>query len=151
MAAITRAVPLFLLLPLALALSGCYSLTEPSFRPGDPRDVFNAIVRRGLIVSEPLAGETACADPELIANTIYLTAQLPDGEPRDVYIHVYREKTWEQSAAEVDACQAEYAAADPDSQVVRIDVPTYRVFGADWSAELTAELRAALEEASQAG
>jgi hypothetical protein len=34
---------------------------------------------------------------------------------------------------------------------VRIDVPTYRVFGADWSTELTEELRAAFEESSQAG
>jgi hypothetical protein len=34
---------------------------------------------------------------------------------------------------------------------VRLDIPTFRVFGADWSPELTRELRAAIEEASRAG
>jgi hypothetical protein len=44
-----------------------------------------------------------------------------------------------------------YAKAHPGSDVVRLDIPTFRVFGADWSPELTRELRAAFEEASQAG
>jgi hypothetical protein len=149
--------PRFLTL-LALALlgvfvvTGCYSFAEPSFKPGDPRDVFASIVRRGVIVSEPLAGHTACDDPEMIANTLYVTAHLADEtEPRDVFIHTYREKRWEESIEEVDACEAAYAAANPDSVITRIDIPTYRVFGADWSEELTRELQVAFEEAAQAG
>ena len=142
----------------ALALLGtfvfaaCYSLAEPAFKPGDYRDIFGSIVRRGVVTSEPVIGETACDDPALKANTFYVTAQMPDEvEPRDVYIHIYREKRWEEGAAEVDACQAVYAAANPDAEIVRMDIPTYRIFGADWSDELTAELRAAFEEAAQAG
>ncbi|MFV2063422.1 MAG: hypothetical protein ACC726_07890 [Chloroflexota bacterium] len=136
----------------SFVLAACYSFAEPSFRPGDPRDVFAAIVRRGIITSEPLAGQTACDDPGMIANTLYVTARLPDeAQARDVYIHTYREKRWEESIEEVDACEAAYAAANPDSEISRFDIPTYRVFGADWSEELTRELVAAFEEASTAG
>lgn len=109
-------------------------------------------MRRGVVTGEPLAGETACDDPDLIANSLYLPARMPDEtEFRDVFIHSYRLKNWDESAEEVDDCQAEYAAAHPGSRIVRLDIPTYRAFGADWSDELTDELRAALEEAAQAG
>jgi hypothetical protein len=144
------------LLALALAgsflVGGCYSLAEPSFHPGDQRDILQTILLRGIVTGEPIAGETACDDHDLVGNSLYLTARMPDEvEPRDVYIHMYREKYWDRSAEEVDGCQAEYAAANPDAEITRLDIPTYRVFGADWSEELTDELTKALEEASQAG
>jgi hypothetical protein len=135
-----------------LLVAGCYSFSEPSFDPGNKRDVLQSIARRGLVVSQPVVGQTACDDPDLVANSLYMTARLPDeSEPRDVYVHSYREKSWAGSAAEVDTCQAVYAAAHPGAQIARFDIPTFRVFGADWSPELTRELRAAIEEASQAG
>jgi hypothetical protein len=144
-----RAAALFMA---GLAVAGCYSFSQPSFDPGDQRDVLQAIVRRGLVVTEPLPGKTACDDPALKANSLYLTARLPEeDEPRDVYVHTYREKSWAASLEEVDACMAEYAAAHPGSEIGRLDIPTFRVFGADWSAELTRELQAAFEEASRAG
>jgi hypothetical protein len=133
-------------------VSGCYSFSEPSFAPGDQRDVLQSITRRGIVVSGTMPGEAACADPDLIGNVLHLMARLPDESlARDIYVHAYRERSWEGSKAEVDACQAEYAADHPGSIVRRLDVPTWRVFGADWSDGLTRELRAALEEASQAG
>ncbi len=136
----------------AFALGGCYSLSEPSFDPGDQRDVLQSIVRRGIVISEPLTGETACDDRDLVGNAMYLTARLPDEtEARDVYVHTYREKSWEASLEEVDRCMAEYAAANPGAEIVRLDIPTFRVFGADWSEGLTEQLRKAFEEASQAG
>lgn len=136
----------------SLVLGGCYSLAEPSFDPGDQRDVLQSLLRRGLVISEPLTGETACEDRDLVGNSMYLTARLPDeDEARDVYVHTYREKSWEASVEEVDRCMAQYAAANPDAEIGRFDIPTFRVFGADWSDELAAELRKAFEEASQAG
>ena len=133
-------------------VAGCYNFSEPSYAPGNTRDVLQSITRRGLIVSEPVVGQTACGDQGLVANSLYLTARLPnEAEPRDVYVHRYREKWWDRSKAEVDACQEVYAAAHPGAQIVRLDIPTFRVFGADWSPELTRELRAAIEEAAQAG
>jgi hypothetical protein len=136
----------------ALVAGGCYSLAEPSFHPGDHRDILGAILARGLVASDPIAGQTACDDRDLVGNTLYLTARLPDEqEPRDVYIHVYRERYWDRSVEEVDECQATYAAARPGATITRLDIPTYRVFGADWSEELAEQLRRALEEAAQAG
>jgi hypothetical protein len=137
---------------MALAASACYSLSEPSFSPGDQRDVLQAIARRGVVVESTMPGQAACSDPDLIGNVLYLEARMADeAEPRDVYIHVYRERSWNTSKAEVDGCQTEYAADHPGADIVRLDVPTYRVFGADWSDALTRQLRSALEEASQAG
>lgn len=136
----------------AFLVSGCYGLSEPSFDPGDTRDVLHSIVRRGIVVTEPLAGATACDDPDLVGNSLYLTARLPDEtEFRDVYIHTYRLKNWDESAEEVDACQKAYADARPGSSVVRLDIPTFRVFGADWSDELSEQLTRAFEEAQDAG
>ena len=133
-------------------MSGCYSLSQPSFAPGDQRDVLQSITRRGIVVGDTMPGQAACSDPDLIGNVLYFTARLPqEPEARDVYVHGYRERSWDASRAEVDACQAEYADAHPGSTVRRLDVPTWRVFGADWSDGLTRELEAALEEASQAG
>jgi hypothetical protein len=110
------------------------------------------MLRRGIVTADLLPGRTACGDPDLEGNALFMTARMPGEEtPRDVFVHVYRERSWEASVGEVDACQDAYAAAHPGSVVVRLDVPTYRVFGADWSAELTEGLRAALEEASRAG
>jgi hypothetical protein len=143
---------MLVVLLVGLVVAGCYSLSEPSYAPGDQREVLRSISRRGIVVGDPLPGEAACADPDLIGNVLHLTARLPDeAEARDVYIHSYRERSWEASRAEVDACQEAYAADHPGSVVQRLDIPTYRVFGADWSPELTDDLRAALEEASRAG
>lgn len=135
----------------AFVLSACYSLVEPSFRPGDSRDVFQSISRRAT-TSEPLAGESACSDPDLVGNAIHLTAATAtDPEPRDVYIYGFRTKTWDRSEAQVDSCQAEYEAANPGSVVTRLDIPIWRVFGADWSPELTQALEDAFDEAHDAG
>ncbi len=72
-------------------------------------------------------------------------------EYRDVFVHTYREKWWDASAEEVDGCQAIYEERHPESVITRMDIPLYRIFGADWSDELTDELTRALEEASEAG
>ena len=136
----------------AFVVSGCYGLSEASFDPGDARSVLGSIVKRGVIATEPLAGETACADEDLIGNALYLTVRMPDEtEPRDLYVHTYREKRWSESKEEVDACMEVYAAANPDAEISRLDIPTYRVFGNDWSDELTEELIIAFEEAQHAG
>jgi hypothetical protein len=149
-----RAASVIALAVASLVVAGCYSFSQPSYDPGDPRDVLRSITRRGLVVSEPLSGQSACPGPDLVGNVVYLTARLPgeaEAEARDVYIHSYRERSWEASVSEVDACQAEYAAAHPGSVITRLDIPTFRVFGADWPPELERELRAAFEEAARAG
>jgi hypothetical protein len=148
----TQARLLALALASTFALTGCYSMTEPSFHPGDQRDILQTVMLRGIEVTDPVPGQTACDDHDLVGNSLFFTARLPgEEEYRDVYVHSYREKWWDRSEAEVDGCQEIYAAANPEAQIIRLDIPLYRILGADWSEELADELTTALEEASRAG
>lgn len=144
--------PLALALAGSFVLAGCYGTTEPSFHPGDSRDILQTVMLRGLEVTDPVPGETACDDDDLVGNTLYFTARVPgEEEYRDVFVHTYREKSWDASLEEVDGCQAVYQQNNPDAVITRMDIPLYRIFGADWSEDLTDELTRALEEAAEAG
>jgi hypothetical protein len=137
----------------ALAAAGCYGSTEPSYRPGDASQLVQAVTRRGVTVAATVSGDSACpADASLTNNALHLTVSDPTGGmPRDAYVYVFREKTWDASRAQIDQCQAEYAAAHPDQAVNRLDIPIYRVLGAGWSPALTEVLTAAVTEASHSG
>lgn len=144
--------PILLLLLGSTVFVGCYGTTEPSFHPGDSRDILQTVMLRGIEVTDPVPGETACDDDDLVGNTLYFTARMPGEEAfRDVFVHLYRERSWDDSLEEVDGCQAVYQANNPDAVITRMDIPLYRIFGADWSEELTEQLRRALEEAAEAG
>jgi hypothetical protein len=137
---------------LATALvAGCYNFAQPSFNPGTPRQLLLAVTRRAE-KAEAKAGESACSDPSLIANALHLTVTATDDTtPRDVWVYSFREKGWDATKTAVDACQAEYAAAHPGAAITRIDVPIYRVFGADWSPGLIEAVRDGLKEAANSG
>jgi len=132
-------------------LGGCYSFAQPSFHPGNARQLLIAITRRG-VAAEAMAGDSACADRGLIPNAIHLRATVAsDPVERDVWIYTFRPKGWDETKAAVDACQAEYSAANPGATVVRLDIPVYRAFGADWSVELEQAVREGITEASTMG
>jgi hypothetical protein len=132
-------------------LAGCYSFAQPSHHPGTSRQLLVAIARR-VVDARPMVGDSACSDRDLVANAIHLrTTVASDPVERDVWIYAFRPKGWEATEAPVDACQAEYAAANPGSTITRIDIPIYRAFGADWSPELEAAVREGLREASTMG
>lgn len=133
-------------------LTGCYNFATPSYHPGDARQVLLAIARRGVTVSASQAGDSACPDPGLLGNALHLSASVAsDPTVRDVYLYTFKSKSWDTSAPPVDACQAVYAASLPGSTIVRLDIPTYRALGADWSPELTRSIRDALSEAATQG
>ena len=136
----------------AFAIGGCYTTAEPSFHPGDQRDILQTVILRGIEVTDPVPGETACDDHDLVGNSLYFTARMPgEEEYRDVFVHTYREKWWDRSEEEVDGCQETYAANHPDSDITHLDIPLYRILGADWSEELADQLTRAFEEAAEAG
>jgi hypothetical protein len=132
-------------------LGGCYSFAQPSFHPGNNRQLLTAIARR-IVSAESMAGDSACADRSLIPNALHIRAKAADDpEPRDVWVYSFRPKGWEGTKAAVDACQAEFAAANPDAVITRLDIPVYRAFGADWSPALIAAVRDGLTEVSTMG
>jgi hypothetical protein len=140
------------LLAVPLVLASCYSFAQPSHHPGDARQLVAAIGRQGVTVSSTMPGESACDDPGLVANAMHLVVQDPgDGVTRDVWVYSFRERSWSTSQAPVDACQAAYQAAHPDSVVSRVDIPLYRALGSDWSTELIQALENGLAEAADAG
>ncbi len=140
-----------LLAACATLLAGCYNLAQPSFHPGNARQLLTAIARRG-VEARAMVGDSACQDPSLIENAIHLTTTVAsDPVPRDVWIYAFRAKGWDATKAAVDACQAEYATANAGATITRLDIPVYRAFGADWSQELTAAVTDGLTEASTMG
>ena len=135
-----------------MVLGGCYSFAEPSYHPGDARQVLLAIALHGVSVSSSVGGESACNDAGLIGNALHLRGSVAsDPTTRDIYIYTFKSNKWEGSQPAVDACQSVYQAAMGVAAVTRIDIPTYRAFGADWSAELITALRDALAQAATAG
>jgi hypothetical protein len=133
-------------------LASCYSFAQPSFHPGNARQVMSAISRRGVDVTAATAGAAACDDSGLVPNSMHLRASVAsDPTVRDIWIYTFREKSWATSGAAVDACQAAYQASHPEAVITRIDIPTYRAFGADWSTELADSVRGGLKEASEQG
>jgi len=136
----------------SVALSACYNYATPSYHPGESRDLVGAIARQGVTVRTAVPGDSACDDPGLVANALRLAVTDPaDGAARDVWVYSFRERYWDASEAQVDACQAQFQAAHPDTTIDRLDIPLYRAFGADWSAELAEFVRAGLADAAQAG
>ena len=77
-----------------LVLGGCYGTTEPSFHPGDQRDILQEVLLRGIVVTDPVPGQTACDDPELVGNSLYFTARLAEedepGARRQRHVHAAR-------------------------------------------------------------
>ncbi len=148
-----RALPgLLAILAAPTLLASCYNLATPSFHPGDARQVLSAITRRGVDIGTTTAGDSACPDPGLVPNSMHLLASVAsDPQQRDIWIYTFREKYWTTSQAAVDACQAAFQAAHPGAVMTRIDIPTYRAFGADWSTELTESVRGGLTEAADEG
>lgn len=143
---------LLALIAAPLVLTSCYNLAEPSFHPGDARQVMSAIARRGVDIETTTAGDSACPDPGLVPNSMHLRGSVAsDATQRDIWIYTFREKYWTASQAAVDACQAAFQAAHPGAVITRIDIPTYRAFGADWSTELADSVRGGLKEAADEG
>ena len=111
-----------------------------------------AMAQHGISVESSVAGESACDDPGLFGNALHLRGSVAaDGTVRDIYIYTFKSNKWEGSQPAVDTCQSAYQAAVDGATVTRLDIPTYRAFGADWSTDLADAIRDALAQASTAG
>ena len=141
-----------LLAAAAVFLGGCYGSTGPTYNPAETSTLVQDITRRAVTITATVSGDSACADPSLTDNALHLTVRDPaGGQSRDIYIYRFNPKTWDASKVTVDACQQAYTQARPGAQIVRLDIPVYRVLGADWSAQLNSLITAAVTEASQSG
>jgi hypothetical protein len=136
----------------AVCVAGCYGSGVPSYNPADASTLVQDITRRGVTITATVSGDSACADPSLTNNALHLSVRDPaNGQPRDVYIYTFSPKTWDRNKAPLDACQQVFAAAHAGARIVRLDIPVYRVLGADWSSQLNDLITSAVTEASQSG
>jgi hypothetical protein len=146
---VRRLFSLAVLAAIGAIASACGGSATPTANPGLSSQLVGAIARR-MTVSAVVSGDSACSDPSLIPNALHITVVDPSTEtPRDVYVYSFRAKSWDATAATVDACQQVYAAGASD--VDRVDLLPYRLMGKGWSQTLSEDLSAALDEASQAG
>jgi hypothetical protein len=100
----------------------------------------------GITTLSAVAGASACPEQALHDVT---TAS--DPEPRDVYLYLFRPRSFEETAAVVEACAADYEAASPGSKIARLDVAPYRALGADWSDHLSDSVEQAMQVAARGG
>lgn len=106
----------------------------------------------GVTTLSAVAGASACPEQALHDNAIALSVTTAsDPEPRDVYLYLFRPRSFEETAEVVDACAADYQAASPGSTITRLDVAPYRALGADWSDELRASMESAMQVAARGG
>lgn len=131
---------------MAAALSiGCESF-RPVATPADATSIFEELARRGGSVTEIVAGETGCGDPELVANAIRFRLKVAGmTEPATVHLFLFRNRSSFEAAADpVERCRGRYAASQPG--VESVAVGTYRAFGAGWPPELRELLESTLSD-----
>lgn len=130
-----------------LALTACGG-ERPGPTAADRQGIFEELARRGGTVSDIVAGDPGCADPELAGNAIRFRLTAPGAaEGADVYLFTFKNRPFfERGRAAVDACQRvfESRSAGTGGPVERIDVSPYRAFGDDWSPGLRGFLEATM-------
>ncbi len=106
----------------------------------------------GVTTLTAVSGASACPDQALNDNALALSVTTAsDPEPRDVFLYLFRPRLFEETAAVMDACAADYQAASSDASISRLDVAPFRALGADWSDELRTSIELAMEVAARGG
>ena len=118
---------------------------SPSPTPGDILAVRDELVRRGVTIGSVISGESACPGQPLHDNALHLVVSVSsDTRPRDLYLYLFRPREFDETAAQMDACETEYAEAVGDGPTSRVDVPPYRAIGNGWSPGLERAITEAL-------
>ncbi len=124
----------------------------PSPTPASLVSLRGEMALLGVTTLAAVAGASACSDQALHDNALSLSVTTAsDPEPRDVYLYLFRPRSFEATASAVDACAADYQATSPDSTITRLDVAPFRALGADWSHELRSSVEQAMQVAARGG
>lgn len=139
-------VPLFL----ALSVAACGTPT-PTPAPASLVSLRGEMALLGVTTLSAVAGESACPDQALHDNALALTVTTAsDPQPRDVYLYLFRPRSFEETAPAMDACAADYQAGSAGT-IDRLDVAPFRAIGADWSDELRESVEQAMQVAARGG
>lgn len=136
---------------LALSLAAC-GTPAPSPSPASLVSLRGEMALLGVTTLSAVAGGSACPEQPLKDNALALSVTTEsDPEPRDVYLYLFRPRSFEETSATMAACEAEFRASSPDVAIDRIDVAPFRALGAGWSDELRNSVEQALQVAARGG
>lgn len=143
-----RARTVLALLGAAVLLAGCGVFVRPSPTAGALTDVVNSLVRRGMTVTDQVAGDPGCRDSALYSNAVRYDVQPPgDTSSYPVYVFGWKsEATFEADKAAFDACVGSYSQSVSEPVTIREHLP-WRAYGPGWPDTLGTAVEAALTEA----
>jgi len=135
------------LLGAALLLGGCGVFVRPSPTAGALTDVVNALVLRGMTVTDQVAGDPGCQDSALYSNAVRYDIRPPgDASAYPVFIFGWKsEATFDADKASFDSCVETYS--ESSAPVSTAEHLPWRAFGPGWPPDLRAAVDAALTEA----
>jgi hypothetical protein len=138
------------LLGAALLLGGCGVFVRPSPTAGTQTDIVNALVLRGMTVTNQVAGDPGCGEQSsaLHSNAVRYDVKPPDeASSYAVYVFGWKSKaTFDADKAAFDSCvQAEQQSSGVLADTVE-HLP-WRAHGLGWPPALRDAVDAALTEA----
>ncbi len=136
---------------LAMTLAACGG-PGPTPAPASLVSLRGEMALLGVTTLTAVAGQSACPDQALHDNALALSVTTAsDPEPRDVYLYLFKPRSFEETSAVVDACMGEYEDASPGATISRLDVAPFRALGAGWSDELRSSVEQAMQVAARGG
>jgi hypothetical protein len=131
---------------LALALTGCGVFVAPSPSAGDTVQIVNSLVRRGMTITNQVAGDAGCGNSSLYNNAVRYDVQ-PGGELLTYSVYVFGWKSAATFAADKSNFDACVGSAPSGEAVTTVEHLPWRAYGRGWPDALRQAVDAALTEA----
>ncbi len=140
-----------MMLLLVLGVAGCGG-PAPTPAPASLVSLRGEMALLGVTTLSAVAGQSACPDQPLHDNALALSVTTAaDPEPRDVYLYLFKPRSFEETSAVVDACASDYADTSPGAIISRLEVAPFRALGAGWSDDLRSSVEQAMQVAARGG
>jgi hypothetical protein len=140
------------LVALFVAACGVVSTTPPSPTPADFPGIAIELAKRGLIVSDVIAGDAGCDDHVLAPTAIsFLASGLDQPTPVRIRLYIFRNRaTFDRLQGTVDNCARSFVT-DPATYESVAESPFLLAGQGPWGATFEAKVREGLEVAAGTG
>lgn len=140
------------LLALLVSACGVISTTPPSPTPADFPGIAIELAKRGLVVSDVIAGDAGCDDHVLAPTAIsFLASGLDQAVPVRIRLYIFRNRaTFERLQGTVDNCARSFVT-DPATYESIAQSPFVMAAQGPWGATFEAKVREGLAVAAGTG
>ena len=137
---------------LFVAACGVVSTTPPSPTPADFPGIAIELIKRGVVVEDPVSGDAGCPDRVLTPTAISFRASgLDQPAPVRIFLYVFRDRTtFDRLQASVDDCARSFVT-DPATYERIAESPFVIAGQGPWGATFKARLREGLTVAAGTG